>query len=95
MENKNAIQKKGVNKVIIEQKSQFIIYQTENGQTKLDVRLEDETVWLSQKHIEVREKLAGKFTVEQAFMILRTLKCKIYEDKKAETNFRACLDPSA
>jgi hypothetical protein len=29
--------------------SQIIIYQTENGQTKLDVRLENETVWLSQK----------------------------------------------
>jgi len=31
--------------------------------------------------IEVREKLAGKYTVEQAFMILRSLKCKIYESK--------------
>jgi len=29
--------------------SQIIIYQTENGLTKLDVRLEDETVWLTQK----------------------------------------------
>lgn len=29
--------------------------------------------------IEIREKLKGKFTVEQAFMILRSLKCKIYE----------------
>lgn len=29
--------------------SQIIIYQTESGQTKLDVRLEDETVWLTQK----------------------------------------------
>jgi len=29
--------------------SQFIIYQTENGQTKIDVRLENETVWLTQK----------------------------------------------
>jgi hypothetical protein len=31
--------------------SQIIIYQTENGQTKLDVRLEGETVWLTQKHM--------------------------------------------
>lgn len=31
----------------IEQKSQFIIYQAENGQTKL-VRLADDTVWLTQ-----------------------------------------------
>jgi hypothetical protein len=29
--------------------SQIIIYQTEDGKTKLDVRLENETVWLSQK----------------------------------------------
>ncbi len=28
--------------------SEIIIYQTENGQTKIDVRMEDETVWLSQ-----------------------------------------------
>jgi hypothetical protein len=32
-----------------ENNSQIIIYQTENGQTKLDVRLENETVWLNQK----------------------------------------------
>ena len=30
-------------------KSQIIIYQTEDGNTKLDVRLENETVWLTQK----------------------------------------------
>lgn len=29
--------------------SQFIIYQTESGQTKIEVRLEDETVWLTQQ----------------------------------------------
>lgn len=29
--------------------SQIVIYQTEDGQTKLDVRLENETVWLTQK----------------------------------------------
>ena len=33
----------------MENKTQIIIYQTENGQTKLDVRLENETVWLTQK----------------------------------------------
>ena len=31
--------------------SQFIIYQTQNGETKIDVRFEGETVWLSQKLI--------------------------------------------
>jgi len=28
--------------------SEILLYQTEDGQTKIDVRLEDETVWLSQ-----------------------------------------------
>ncbi|MGB0885097.1 MAG: virulence RhuM family protein [Chitinophagales bacterium] len=32
-----------------ENKSQIIIYQTESGETKLDVRFHDETVWLTQK----------------------------------------------
>ncbi|MCX7115393.1 MAG: virulence RhuM family protein [Gammaproteobacteria bacterium] len=35
----------------VDQQSQFIIYQAEDGYTKIDVRLEDETVWLSQKHM--------------------------------------------
>jgi len=29
--------------------SEIILYQTEEGQTKLEVRLEDETVWLTQQ----------------------------------------------
>jgi len=29
-------------------KSQIIIYKTENGQTKIDVRFDCETVWLTQ-----------------------------------------------
>jgi hypothetical protein len=32
-----------------ENNSQILIYQTESGQIKIDVRLENETVWLSQK----------------------------------------------
>jgi transposase len=32
-----------------ENTSQIIIYQTESGKTKLDVRFQDETVWLTQK----------------------------------------------
>lgn len=31
--------------------SQILIYQSEDGRTKLDVRLEDRTVWLSQKQL--------------------------------------------
>ena len=33
------------------QKSQFLIYQAESGAIKLDVRFENETVWLTQKHM--------------------------------------------
>ena len=32
----------------MENKSQILIYQTENGETKIDVHLEKETVWLTQ-----------------------------------------------
>ncbi|MCF8372599.1 MAG: virulence RhuM family protein [Bacteroidales bacterium] len=32
-------------------KSEILLYQTEDGQTKIDVRLEDETVWLTQTQI--------------------------------------------
>ncbi len=31
--------------------SEIILYQTEDGQTKIEVRLEEETVWLSQKEM--------------------------------------------
>ena len=31
--------------------SQFLLYQSEDGRTKLDVRLDDQTVWLSQKQL--------------------------------------------
>lgn len=34
-----------------ENQSQIVIYQTEDGQTRLDVRFQDETVWLTQKLI--------------------------------------------
>ncbi len=34
-----------------ERESQIIIYKAEDGQTKIDVRFENETVWLSQKQL--------------------------------------------
>ena len=40
-----------------ENNSQFIIYQTESGETKLDVRFQDETVWLTQMQMS---ELFGK-----------------------------------
>jgi len=34
-----------------EKNNQIILYNTEDGQTKIEVRVEDETVWLSQKQM--------------------------------------------
>jgi len=34
-----------------EHQSQFLLYQTSDGQTRLEVRLENETVWLSQSQM--------------------------------------------
>ena len=30
-------------------KGQFLVYEAEDGQVKIDVRLEDETIWLTQQ----------------------------------------------
>ena len=35
----------------MEEKNNIVIYQLEDGKTKIDVKLEDETVWLSQQQI--------------------------------------------
>ena len=35
----------------LKQDSQLLLYQTPDGQIKLDVHLEDETVWLTQAHM--------------------------------------------
>lgn len=35
----------------MESKTNMLMYQTEEGQTKINVRLEDETVWMTQKAI--------------------------------------------
>jgi len=34
----------------MKQDNEIIIYQTLDGETKIDVRMEDETVWLTQVH---------------------------------------------
>ena len=38
-------------KLIVPQRGEFLVYQAENGQIKLDVRLEHETLWLTQQAI--------------------------------------------
>ena len=37
--------------VFIEEKNNIVIYQLEDGKTKIDVKLEDEKVWLSQQQM--------------------------------------------
>ncbi len=37
----------------MENKGEIIIYKTEDGKSQLDVRLENETIWLTQKQIAV------------------------------------------
>jgi hypothetical protein len=43
------VDKNKVDNQMQENNSQITIYQTESGETKLDVRFQDETVWLTQK----------------------------------------------
>lgn len=63
--------------------SQIIIYQTENGETKLDVRLQDETVWLPQKAMaELFQTTTQNITIH--------LK-NIYEEGELEEN-ATCKD---
>lgn len=33
----------------MDSESNFLMYQTEDNETKIDVRIEDETVWMTQK----------------------------------------------
>lgn len=62
----------------LENQSQFIIYQTENGETKLDVRFQDETVWLTQS-------LMAQLFCTTAENVLMHLK-NIYNDGELEQN---------
>ena len=40
----------------MEHNNDLLIYQTEDGKTKIDVRLENETVWMTQKKIAERHQ---------------------------------------
>ncbi len=59
-----------------QQQSEILIYQNQNGKIKVDVRLEDETVWLTQK------AMADLFqtTIPNINMHLKS----IYEEKELE-----------
>jgi len=59
--------------------SEILLYQTEDGQTKIDVRLEEETVWLSQTQMsELFQKERSVITkhIKNVFGVLRKVSCK-------------------
>lgn len=53
MDNNDEIQKfiKNEDKIMDESNGDIIIYQTEDGLTKINVKIENETVWLSQQQM--------------------------------------------
>ena len=57
-----------------EKESQIVIYQTESGQTKIEVRLQDESVWLTQ------QLMAELFQTTQQNISLHIL--NIYEEEE-------------
>jgi hypothetical protein len=79
-------------------KSELILYQTEDGQTKIEVRLQDETVWLSQMQIcELFQK--SKATVSEHIKhifeegeldkhsVVRKFRTTAIDEKEYDTNF--------
>ena len=59
--------------------NQIIIYQTEDGQTQVDVRLENETVWLTQKQIaEITKEEPFHATYENAMEAINGLRYYLY-----------------
>lgn len=69
----------------LKQVSQLLLYQTPDGQIKLDVHLEDETVWLSQAHMA---KLFGKGRSTIAEHIQNIFNEGELEEKLVCRNFR-------
>ena len=53
------------------EEDKIIIYQTEDGQTQIDVRLENETVWLTQQQMAPFFQLTTKTFVAISIMYLK------------------------
>ena len=75
-----------------ENKSQIIIYQTSDGLTKIDVRLENETVWLTQEQIA---HLFGKAKSTINEHIKNVFKEGELEEKVVIRNFRTTTQHGA
>ena len=64
--------------------NQFLIYQSEDGRTKLDVRLEDQTVWLSQKQLV---ELFGELSAGTTVRLFRTVQVEGDREVAREVEF--------
>ncbi len=78
--------------------SEIIFYQTEDGQTKLEVRLEDETVWLTQQQLatllqtskqNIGQHLKNIFAEEELdeISVVKNFFTTAADGKKYKTNF--------
>lgn len=81
-----------------ENNSQIIIYQTESGETKLDVRFENETVWLTQMQMAelfgkskktISEHISNLFKEGELIenSVVRNFRTTAQDDKLYNTNF--------
>ena len=62
----------------MEEKDNTVIYQSDDGKTKIDVKLENETVWLSQ------QQMAELFTTSRTNIIEHIN--NIYEEEEIDRN---------
>ena len=57
------------------EENQIVIYQTDNGQTAIDVRLENETVWLSANQMSIFLPVMKKQSESISTMFLLRMNC--------------------
>ncbi|MDV0445805.1 hypothetical protein MmiAt1_14020 [Methanimicrococcus sp. At1] len=82
--------------------SEFIIYQTEDGQTKVDVRMENETVWLTQAQMvelfqssktNISEHIRHIFEEGELMenSVVRNFRTTAADGKNYDTNYSFCF----
>ncbi len=74
-------------------KSEILLYQTEDGQTKIDVRLEEETVWLSQAQMSELFQKERSVITKHIKNVFEELLARIRDIRSSEKVFwRKVLD---
>ena len=78
----------------MEEKNNIVIYQSEDGKTKIDVKLEEETVWLSQQQMaelfntsrsNIIEHINNIYAEEELSKNLTCQNFRQFEKKEIET----------